>query len=443
MKIWTPERIARAVEVLRATPKDRLENARATLSQEFGFNVTEDALRFGVYRYGGTTVPRELGLDVEAARLAAEGVDATQPMPAMTFEEAERVLAEEPIEPAAGATSTPAERPSETRAELDAHRLRRENAELASARKRLLAEIADREEQIAILKELRARDPLPPIIERPTVGAMQRQGIPVLVCSDWHIEEPVEPAKVMGLNEYSLDIADRCIDRLVDAFEWLTRDARYDCREAIIALLGDLLSGYIHAELEEANSLSPVEAILWLSERIERMLRRIAARCPEIARFIVVCCDGNHGRNTHKIRVATRSANSLEWLLYHTLSAKMADDPRFDFRIAEGEWVIVDVYDQRIAFTHGDSFQYGGGVGGMSIPIRRGIARQFQGQQIAKFCMGHFHQRQDFGDILVNGSMIGPTPYSVRIHAPYEPRMQSWFLWDSRRGQALSAPVWL
>lgn len=431
---WTPETIERAIGILRG--HEDIRTALDALSRAFGREVSRMSIDMAL---------RKAGRDTASSYLR---VPAYTPARSIAVEEIPVVLDDawddqtDPDIRIETPTATE-ERPSETRAEIDAHRLRRQNADLDAARKRLVAELADKEEQIAILRELRDAHPLPPIVERPAVGALQRQGIPVLVCSDWHVEEPVDPKKVNGLNEYSLDIADRCIDRLVDAFEWLLRDVRYDCREAIVALLGDLLSGYIHAELEEGNFLSPTEAILWLSERIERMLRRIAARCPELARIIVVCCDGNHGRNTHKIRVSTRTSNSLEWLLYHTLAAKMADDPRFEFRIADGEWIFVDIYEQTIAFTHGDSFQYGGGVGGISIPIRRGIARQFQGRKIAKYCMGHFHQQQDFGDILINGSMIGYSPYAMRVHAPFEPRKQSWFLWDSRNGQALSAPVWL
>jgi len=92
MKIWTPDRITRAIELLRATPKDRLEDVCAQLSREWGFDVTRTALQFGVWRYGKTTVPRELGLDVAAEAIAAQDAGDTQRQPAMTFEQAERLL---------------------------------------------------------------------------------------------------------------------------------------------------------------------------------------------------------------------------------------------------------------------------------------------------------------------------------------------------------------
>lgn len=325
-------------------------------------------------------------------------------------------------------------------AEVAAHRAEAQAAVLGAAKRRLIQELADREDQIAALTALRRAKPLAPIVAPKRVSRGQRVGVPVMLCSDWHVEEHVDPRVVD--NQYDLSIADACITQLADAYEWLMRDARFDCRTGIVWLGGDLFSGYIHEELAEGNFLSPVGAVVWLQERIERMLRRIAATT-NLERIVVACNDGNHGRLTHKIRVSTRTKNSLEWLLYKSLAARLADDERFEFRIADGEWLRVDVLGYKLAFTHGDSFQYGGGVGGISIPIRRGIARQFQGEDVHAFCMGHFHQRQDFGDIVINGSMIGPSAYSTRIHAKPEPRQQSWFLVDSERGKCLSAPVWL
>jgi hypothetical protein len=200
------------------------------------------------------------------------------------------------------------------------------------------------------------------------------------------------------------------------------------------------MSGYIHDELVESNALSPTETVVWLQERIERMLRSIAATT-SLERIIVPCNSGNHGRTTDKIRVSTREGNSYEWLLYQTLAKRLSDDPRFEFQIAEGEWLYLDVMGFQLAFTHGDSFRYGGGVGGVSIPLRKGVNEMRKHRPVHHVSLGHFHTRQDFGDISINGSMIGVSPYSIRIHAPPERRQQSWYLVDSEYGKCLSAPI--
>jgi len=325
--------------------------------------------------------------------------------------------------------------------DVASYRLRSQVSVLTERNRRLVEALAAKEDELSEYKSL-VREPRP--IERPKkVSRGQRVGVPVMLCSDWHIEEPVDPKKVNGLNEYNLDIADRCVDKMAQAFADMIEDCpRFDVRTGVVWLGGDLMSGAIHPELLESNDLSPQEAQLWLLDRLERMLRTIG-ELTDLEKILVPCNSGNHGRATEKIRVSTREANSNEMVVYQTLARLFRNDKRFEFVIADGEWVELDVMGFTHAFTHGDSFKYGGGVGGVSIPIRRGIARQFQGRKIHQVCMGHFHTRQDFGDIQINGSMIGYSPYSQRIHAAPEPRQQSWFLVDSERGKCLSAPIWL
>lgn len=438
---WSAENLDRAIAILRQ--HTAMSEALGKISAALGFDVTFPGLDSALRKYGRGKVRAYLGSDV-VVDAPHEDVDRrdTERMPvAAPIDLPDDASAPPQADHAPSRRAKTAE--EKTADELRIMRLERQNAELDEARQRLLKDIADKQEQIEILKELRSASPLEPIVARPKVGGMQRQGVPVMLCSDWHVEEPVDPRAIGGLNEYNLEIADACIARMAEAFEWFLRDSRFDCRAGVVWLGGDLYSGYIHEELIESAFLSPTQAVLWLQERIERMLRTIAATCPTLERIIVPCNDGNHGRMTHKIRVSTRTANSLEWLLYKNLAARMADDPRFEFDVADGEWTFVDIFGKRLGFSHGDSFAYGGGVGGISIPIRRGISRQFQHRPVDYFNLGHFHQRNDFGDIAVNGSMIGPNAYSERIHAKPEPRQQSWYLLDSERGKCFSAPIWL
>lgn len=329
----------------------------------------------------------------------------------------------------------------ETASELAEHRAKNQLSELEKKNKRLLADLAAKDDELKNYK-LVSRPPRP-LTAQPRLTSKTRAGVPVMLCSDWHVEEPVDPAKVNGENEYNLEIAKACIGKLSDAFASMIQDSpRFECREGVIWLGGDLMSGYIHSELMESNLLSPQQAQSFLTDEIEEMLRKILA-LTNLDRIVLPCNSGNHGRATDKQRVSTREANSLEQVVYQNLARLFRNEPRLEFVIAEGEWVEIDVMGFKMAFTHGDSFSYGGGIGGVGIPIRRGINRQFSGRKIHQYCMGHFHTRQDLGDVQLNGSMIGYSPYSQRIHAAPEPRQQSWFMIDSERGKCLSAPLWL
>lgn len=443
---WSPERVDALAQALQGART--LDEGLRAAGQALGMHVSRAAADEILKRYGRGTafsnlqgsghLARPVVVPVvkpaPATQASGPAISIAKPVPAppSSAPRVEAATVEAPPEPPPAVT---------TAAEILAHRQRTKIAELEARTKRLVAELSAKDEELASFKEI-ARPPRP--IDKPTRQPQdkQRKGVPVLLCSDWHVGETVDPAKVNGLNEYTPEIAARCIDRLADGFEWMLRDARFDCRSAVIGLLGDMMTGYIHAELAESNALSPVEEQVFLLDHLEAMFRKILATT-NLERIVVPCLSGNHGRMTEKQRVSTREENSHEQVVYQTLARLFRGEPRIEFHIAQGEWLEVDCMGFTLAMTHGDSFMYGGGVGGMTIPIRRGIARQFQGRDVHQFCMGHFHKRTDDGDIQINGSLIGYSSYSQRIHAAYAPREQAWFLMDSERGKSISAPIWV
>jgi len=106
------------------------------------------------------------------------------------------------------------------------------------------------------------------------------QACAVVNLSDWHVEETVLPASVNGLNEYNLDIADKSIQTVFQRVLLLLEDARglANVREMVVHLGGDMISGYLHEEQLEGNSLAPLPACRWVAERIDAGLRMILAQ---------------------------------------------------------------------------------------------------------------------------------------------------------------------
>jgi hypothetical protein len=450
IRLWTDRDLQDAVHILERTVRTRYRDAVAEISAHVGREVSTAALHGAFIEHGlrspSTYCPTR-DPSFAAPDVHAEPIPPPPPLDEIPvhveLEESPPPTLRSQREPVLPKPAPVIHRPEpELHHERELHRLREENRRYEAAKKKLLDELAKRDVQLAALTALAAA-PAPPIVAPRGRGeGKQRLATPVMLLSDWHVEEPVKPELVNGLNEYNLEIAERCIDRCAEAFEWLTREPRFDMREAVVALIGDLFSGYIHEELQEANFLSPVQACVWLLDRIERMLRRILAETA-FERIIVPCNDGNHGRLTRKIRAGTRTANSLEWLLYKSLAARFAGEPRVQFQIADGEYNYLDVFDHTLCFFHGDSVQYQGGVGGLFVPMRRGLNEMRKYRKVDSFCFGHFHQRIDLPEMSGNGSMIGITPWGMSKKFSPEPRQQSFFLVDSSRGKCLSAPIWL
>lgn len=316
-------------------------------------------------------------------------------------------------------------------------RLRREHADLVDR-------LREANKRAGIVERLRGAYESPRIEAREKSG--MREMTAVVLASDWHVEETVDPAAVAGRNAYNLEIADARIKRFFDAACWNVEHHRASghvaVRDMVLWLGGDLISGYIHEELVESNALSPTESLLWLLPRLRNGIATLLQRL-ELERLVIPCSYGNHGRTTMKTRVSTGAHNSYEWLLYNVLSETFATTKRVQFEVTESAHQYVDVYDRTLHFHHGDSVKYQGGVGGISVPLLRAKPGWDLVRRSDVSCVGHFHQYSDFGRVVCNGSLIGFGPYSQHIRASFEPPQQAFFMVDKARGKCQSTPLWV
>ena len=376
----------------------------------------------------GSLVTR-MAVTHRVARLVDMGVDFDADA-APTVEEAEAIaesVAARPPPP----PLTPLERHSES---LRYKRLVADN-------KALLDEIGLLQQRL-LIKE--AIDTAPPRLYTPQPHHGKRRNMTaVALASDWHVEETVDPRSVAGVNSYSPEIAERRIDRFFDAIVWNIEHHRASERLAIddmvLWLGGDLITGYIHRELIEGNSASPLNAIQWLKPRIEAGIIALAERI----HLRVVCSYGNHGRTTEKRQVATGAANSFEYAMYLDLARSLAG--AVDFHVTPSGHQRINVYDFKIHFHHGDDVRGGGGIGGLAPPLLRRVAGwDSQSSNAADVhCIGHFHRLIDFGNVVVNGSLIGFAPYAESIGAPDEPAQQAMFYIDEKRGKTMMTALWV
>jgi hypothetical protein len=316
-------------------------------------------------------------------------------------------------------------------------------------------ERAQRDSLIEELKQLRMRqsfiDNLSASSEPPKIMPRERSGkvremTAVVLASDWHVEEPVDPESVAYRNEYDLAIADKRIERFFKAIIWNVEhqraSGRVKIRDLVLWLGGDFMTGYIHPELMESNLLSPTETIRWLLPRLRNGIATLLEHL-DLDHVEIPCSFGNHGRTTDKIRVSTGYANSFEWLMYHSLADEFRNEKRIHFEITNSGHQYVRVYDWILHFHHGDDVRYQGGVGGIGIPLLKAVDAWDRIIKAEVHCIGHWHTLRDFGRAVVNGSLIGFAPYSQRIRADFESPQQAMFYVDSKRGKTMLTPLWV
>jgi len=277
------------------------------------------------------------------------------------------------------------------------------------------------------------------------VTKSKAEGAAIIVpATDWHVEEEVDSKTINGRNSYNLKEAEKRIktyySKIPELLDWYQHLA--PVAELWHPLLGDLLTGYIHEELMETNALSPTETCVFLQEMIcsglDLLLRE--TKLP----IYVPCCVGNHGRTTAKRRIKTRVSNSYEWLLYKTLQKLYEGNKRVQWQIADGYHNIQTVVGRKVRFHHGDALRYGGGVGGITIPVNKAVAQWDKIEAVDLDVFGHWHQfLSHYPKWVCCGSLMGYNDFALEIKAEYQAPTQAFIAMDRRYGMTVSLPIFV
>jgi hypothetical protein len=348
----------------------------------------------------------------------------------------------------AGVTEPKVEVVEETITRVEEHRLKRRIKDLESELREVTEQLSEGGEYHEVIAEVLARQgEYKPTIEPRERTSGLREGTPLVLASDWHIEEEVRPEQVEHRNRYNLDISRRRMERFFEATRWGIDHQRevFKIRDLMMWFGGDLITNFLHEDNVESNLLHPTEAILMAQEEIVRGIDFLLED-PEIEQFVFPCNDGNHGRTTKKMRSATRTQNSLEVFLYAQLAMHYRNkgEKRVKFILPTSSFNSVHgVYHRTIRFLHGDVFKYGGGIGGIYVPMFRALGRWENTMHADLTCMGHWHQRVCLPNVMVNGSLIGFNSYAMDIGANFEPPVQSMRMLEPKRWCSTDIPLWV
>lgn len=298
--------------------------------------------------------------------------------------------------------------------------------------------LQERFDALTIIRE----DALPDRVVVDGVSKGTSESVACIVASDWHVEEEVKPSSVQGKNRYDLSIAEKRLDTLWRNSVKLIDGARAHTRidKIVLFLLGDLYSGHIHEELRETSLLSPIESILWLKPRIVSGINYLLDHCKKLE---VVCKVGNHSRITFKQHLSNPESHSLEWLLYHWLAEYYGPLKQVSFHLTPSYHTYLDILGVKVRAHHGDSFRYSGGIGGLAVPMQVSIARWNRAEHADLDVMGHWHSWDSSTGVgIVNGSLIGYSPLSVRFRSSFEPPQQGFFIISGKhRRVTIRAPI--
>ena len=324
-----------------------------------------------------------------------------------------------------------------------AHEERKQKRDLQAEHKALIHENTELKARIEQLVEMQKP---PEVLVYRQPASLRADVVACWLASDWHVEGPVEKASVHGLNEYNLEVAASrarwFFTNGLSLTDMMARES--DVKEIYIAALGDFFSGWIHEELIASNLLAPGEAAnFWMGlfiSGIDFLLRESKYH------ITLDLIPGNHGRMTKQMHFSNPTGTSLETFAYHALAGRYAGNPRVTMRVSEHAMVYRQFFENfTLRLIHGYEVKFGGGVGGITIPLNKAIAQWDVAKRASLTALGHFHQLFDGGNFIANGSLIGYNTFAQAIKAKYEEAKQAFFLVHARNGgeKSVTAPIWL
>ena len=321
--------------------------------------------------------------------------------------------------------------------------LKRQQDELTLVRKELKIaneEVKNRKELLKMYESYKLKKV--PAIKVPGLQAVGKEvGTVVSLLSDVHGEEKITRAQTNGFNSYNPDI---CKARMHNYFKNLVKLTRLTrngitLNDLVVAMLGDMIHGFIHPEYQRTNYMTPIQATHWMTDILRQGFNFLRDN-GKFTNITVICKIGNHSRTTQKVYTDEEGLYSHEWGIYQILAHEF---PEFTWVIDESYFTYMNIYNKVCRFHHGHAFRYMGGVGGIYIPMLRYIFKVNRQIQANMDFIGHWHTQEALltGGAIMNGSVCGASAYSIRLGFPASPPMQTFQIIDARRGFTANFPI--
>jgi len=233
----------------------------------------------------------------------------------------------------------------------------------------------------------------------------------MLILSDIHFGEVVQASHVSGLNEYNFAVAERRLNDVINtAADLLINKLKgYTFKCLHIALLGDVISGIIHKELEDNLEFPLGEVQAKSAAALIKVINELSRIAPKTK---VYCFVGNHGRLTPEYNFKDKTTKNHEYIIYKFIEKALEPNKKVEITIPLGGYEVINVNGHKILMFHGDILK-----GFSPASIKKFLNELRLSVDFDSCCFGHFHNSLSFaygdkGKVLCNGSVIGTTEHS-------------------------------
>jgi predicted phosphodiesterase len=205
------------------------------------------------------------------------------------------------------------------------------------------------------------------------------------------------------------------------------RASAYPTNKITVAVIGDMLSGTIHEELEVTNEHPISEALVTMAYALFDLGKALADGFPVVEMVIV---PGNHPRMEKKPR-SKNKWNNYEWIMGKFVQGLATAAGNIFAVVVPKDLVYVHtIFDKKVGITHGDGVKAASfaGIPHYAMKTRQdaiqALLKDLKQPQLDLLVYGHFHRLiYDEGQgcsLVINGSIKGGDEHGIatRYSAP-------------------------
>lgn len=263
-----------------------------------------------------------------------------------------------------------------------------------------------------------------------------------IVLSDWHLGEVVRKEETGGLCEYNVEIAQKRIEKLLNAQKEIISihtKGGIPIIKCVVWLLGDIVTGEtIYKGQKNFIEFGIADQIVKAKQTLGEFLLNLLALYSHIK---VIAVMGNHGR-TGSRGEATIIWNNYDWIVYNWTKDLLSNYEQIEWDISQAWFAIQEVEGWRFIAQHGEDIRQW-----LRIPwygIERDIAEMteilsdIEDKPPYYWLYAHFHVAEQAetprGERIINGSLVGGNLFSVKKLRKVSRPSQSFFGVSKKQG---------
>ena len=257
----------------------------------------------------------------------------------------------------------------------------------------------------------------------------------LLLLSDWHGGERVDPEVVNFTNEYDWEILEARVRELLAAV-LSHKKTSPPANELVIWFGGDMCSGANHEELAVTNEYPLAEQAVKVGALQAFVVGQLAEHYESVRVYVV---EGNHPRLS-KRPAAKNPHDNGDWIAGVFMKQALAGVKNVSVEVGRGS-VVFEVAGRTVYGWHSDGVRSSmPGVPWGGLTRRTNQLQAMMPQKIDHFVAGHWHTANvvQGGRLIVNGSLKGNDEWVLKALGGGDPPTQLLAEFDQKRERLTS-----